>query len=86
MFIEDYLPHESLVVDSYEDACTIQRILLKNGNCVMMSREEALWVLTWIWTETPADRNEVIFIDRSNYECNVWNWTQNHPEYLEEGN
>ena len=50
----------------------------------MMSREEHLWLLNWVWTEKFADRNGVIFVDRAMYEYNEYEWLKKHPEYTEE--
>ena len=84
MWLEKYLEQEALTFESYEDAAAVQKILLENSYCVMMSREEHLWLLNWVWTENFADRNGVIFIDRAIYECNEDEWFKKHPEYLKE--
>lgn len=84
MLIKNFLEQEALTFDSYASAAEVQKILLENGYCTMMSREEHLWLLNWVWTSTPADRNEVIFINREVYEEEEWNWVKDHPEYLAE--
>lgn len=84
MIIDKFLEQDALVFDSYEDAAEVQKILIKNGYCVMMSREESFWLLNWVWTETPADRTEVIFINREDYEDNEYEWFKKHPKYVEE--
>lgn len=84
MLIKEYLEQEALTFENYEDAATVQKILIENGYCVMMSREEHLWLLNWVWTENFANRNDVIFINRAQYECDEWKWLENHPEYREE--
>lgn len=85
--IENYLPQDGLVCHDFDDAAAIMQILVKNGNCVMLSREEDLWVINWVWTEgAPADRNGVIFTDRSTYECDWYNFCNNHPEINWEDN
>lgn len=82
MFIKDYLPQDSLTFSTYDEAATVQKILINNGYCVMMSREEELWLLNWIWPEGGnADRNGVIFINRAQYEYDEWKWFEKHPEY-----
>ena len=78
--INEYLEQSGLAFDNYKAAATVQKILLEQGYCVMMSREENLWILNWVWTETPADRNDTIFINRGRYECEWWAFTKNHPE------
>lgn len=84
MILEKYLEQEALAFHSFEEAAAVQKILLENGYCVMMSCEEHLWLLNWVWTEHFADRNDVIFINRAQYECDEWEWFQQHPEYEKE--
>ena len=84
MFFDKYLEQDSLTFESYEDAAAVQKILIENGYCTMMSREEHLWLLNWVWTEKFADRNGVIFVDRAMYEYNEDKWLKKHPEYTEE--
>ena len=83
MIIDKFLEQDALVFDSFEDAAEVQKKLVENGYCVMMSREESFWLLNWVWTETPADRNGVIFINREDYEDNEYNWLKEHPGLLE---
>ena len=78
--IKKYLDSDSLVFESYDAASKVQEILIKEGYCVMLSKEEEFWVLNWVWTERPADRNCVIFINRGDYESDWWNFVDNHPE------
>ena len=80
MWIEKNLPQEAIAFHSYEDAAAVEKILIENGYCTMMSREEHLWMLNWCWTEVPADRNCVIFINRALYECDFTNWQKRHSE------
>ena len=84
MLLDKYLEQDSLTFESYEDAAAVQKILVENGYCTMMSREEHLWLLNWVWTEKFADRNGVIFVDRAMYEYNEDKWLKKHPEYTEE--
>ena len=86
VLLEKCLEQEALTFQSFEDAAAVQKILLENGYCVMMSREEHLWLLNWVWTEQFADRNGVIFIDRAQYEYNEHEWFKKHPEYVGEEN
>lgn len=83
MIIEDYLPQEALCFKSYEDAAAVQKILLENDYCVMMSREENFWMLNWIGSVNGADRNDVIFIDRANYEFQQYEEQKRREEQTE---
>ena len=78
--IENYLPQEGIACHDFEDAAALMKILIKNGYCVMRSREEELWIVNWIWSEGDADRNDVILYDRATYECDWLNFCNNHPE------
>ena len=81
MCIKNYLPQEGIAVKSYEDAVTLQKILIKNGNAVMITQEEQLWIVNWVWCDSGcADRNDVIFMNRAEYECDLWEWQRKHPE------
>ena len=81
MWPEKFLEQEAIAVDSFEDASTLMKILVENGNCAMLSREENLWLVNWVWTDGGrADRNDVIFINRSSFECDLWEWQKKHPE------
>ena len=78
--IENYLDSEALAFHSYENALIVQKALLEEGYCVMLSREEELWLVNWVWTERFANRNDVIFVNRAEYECNWWAFLKQHPE------
>ena len=81
MLLDKYLEQDALIFNSYGEAAAVQKILLNNGYCTMMSREEDLWLLNWVWTPQLADRNGVIFISRETYEYNEHEWFKKHPEY-----
>jgi len=77
---ENYLPQDGIACHDFEDAAAIMQILIKNDNCVMLSREEDLWIINWVWSGHDADRNDVIFADRATYECDWYNFCNRHPE------
>lgn len=65
----NYLSKRDIAFDSFEDATKVAEILLKNSYCVMFSIEEKdLIVLHYEWTEDFADRNQMIFRNRDDYE------------------
>ena len=71
--MKEYLENDGLPVDDFEDACTIAKILLKNGNAVMLTTEEDLFIVNWVWCESGyADRNEVVFRDRASDEVEMF--------------
>ena len=68
------IPDNEIVVRSAESALKIAEILASDGNdyCVLISREEELWVVNYIWSKY-ADRNGVVFMSTDDYydECEV---------------
>ena len=54
------MERNELTFEEFDDAVTVAKILMKNGYVVMLSMEEELYVLNFIWSEH-CDRNEVIF-------------------------
>ena len=58
----------SIAVNSYEDAYELSLILLKNDYVTMISREESLYIVSAIWSERHADRNDVVFMDKYEFE------------------
>ena len=70
--MEKFLENDGLSVDDFEDACTLAKILLKNGNAVMLTTEEDLFIVNWVWCESGyADRSEVVFRDRASVEIEL---------------
>lgn len=58
----------SVAVHKYEDAALLAHILIDNDYVTMISREEDLFIVTAIWSERHADRNDVVFMDRCAFE------------------
>lgn len=69
--LDKILEQEAISVDTYEAAAQLQKILVENGYCVMLSREESLWMINWVWSPNFADRNDVVFLGRELYECSL---------------
>ena len=81
MELDKYLEQDGIAVDSFEDAVTIMKILITNGNAAMLTQEENLWIVNWVWCDSGyADRNDVIFINRAGYECDLWEYNRKHEE------
>ena len=52
-----------LVFKNHENGFKVAKILLDEGNVVMLSYEEEFLILNWEWCDSDyADRNEVVFI------------------------
>ena len=70
--MEKNLENDGLPVDDFVDACTIAKILLKNGNAVMLTTEEDLFIVNWVWCDSGyADRNDVVFRNRASVEIEL---------------
>ena len=57
-----------IAVHSYEDAQVLAELLLKNDYIVMLSREEDLYIVNYIWSPNNANRNDVVFMTQENFE------------------
>ena len=67
--MDKYLENEGIAVHSYEDACALSKILLDNGNAVMITDEEELYIVNWVWCDSGfPDRNDVVFRNRADVE------------------
>ena len=49
-----------LAFDTFEDAMTVAKILIKNDYIVMLSKEESLIILNYEWSPH-GNRNYVVF-------------------------
>ena len=58
-----------LVFKNHENGFKVAKILLEEGKVVMLSYEEEFLVLNWEWCESGyADRNEVVFMPRDEFD------------------
>lgn len=62
------IPGGEIAVKKFEDAAHIAEILMENGDVVMLSREEELYVINFMWSPNDCDRNDVVFMDRSDFD------------------
>lgn len=84
--MDKYLEDNSeIAVKTYEDAVSIQLTLVRNGYAVMMTQEEDLWILNWVWCDSGySNRNDVVFRNRGSVECEDWARLQKITEDDEE--
>ena len=81
----DLIPKNELVFDSFEDCMAVLKATTQNevdrtgDYCVLVSREENLYVLNFQYSNH-CDRNNVVFMDRDEFE-DVY-----VPRFLVEGN
>lgn len=70
--MEKFLENDELSVNDYEDACALSKILLDNGNAVMITEEEELFIVNWVWCDSGfPDRNDVVFRNRAELEIEL---------------
>ena len=70
--MDNYLENEGIAVHSYEDACALSKILLDNGNAVMITEEEELYIVNYVWCDSGyPDRNDVVFRNRAELEIEL---------------
>jgi hypothetical protein len=68
-----YLTRNEIAVHSIADAESIMEMLIDNGYCVMISREENFFIINYVWSENHSDRNDVCFQDREIIEDIIFN-------------
>ena len=67
------LENDSIAVNSFEDACALSKILLDNGNAVMITKEEDLYIVNYVWCDSGfPDRNDVVFRNRASVEVEMF--------------
>ena len=69
----DYITKHEVAVHCYEDAVSIAETLLKNNYVVMLSREEQLYIVNYVWSPQGASRNDVVFVSREEFEDFIFN-------------
>ena len=63
------IPNGELTFHTWENCQIAMDILLDEGYVLLLSREEELYVINYLWTkENCADRNDVVFMDRDEFE------------------
>ena len=70
-----YVTKNEIAVKNYADALTLAETLLDNGYVVMISREERLYIINYIWSHNynEANRNDVCFQSREAVEDFLFN-------------
>ncbi len=68
-----YVTDNEIAVKNYADALTLAETLLNNGYVVMLSREENLYIINYIWSQKGCNRNDVVFQDREIVEDEIFN-------------
>lgn len=78
----EYVTNNEIAVKNYADAMSLMEILLDNGYVVMISREEKLYIINFIWSANygEANRNDVCFQPREAVEDWIFNPTDEKEE------
>ncbi len=69
MKITNFLECENeIALNNKEDALKIASCLLNQGYVVMLSSEEQLTIINYIWRSELGDRNDIVFMSRDTFE------------------
>lgn len=63
-----YLTDNQIACSNKDRAYEIADLLVQEGHVVMISKEDDLYIVSFEWTNPPADRNEIMFLTREEYE------------------
>jgi hypothetical protein len=70
----DYVTKNEIAVNTLEAAKSLMAILMENNYVVMISREEKLYIVNYVWSSSGyADRNDVVFNSREIIEEMIYN-------------
>lgn len=76
-----------LTFKSFDSATVIADMLMDEGYVILLSREEDLYIVNYIWSERGADRNDVVFMDRCDFEmefCEVEDEEEDDIDYCKQ--
>lgn len=68
-----YLTNNEIAVHNFSSARRLAEELLENGYVVMISKEENLFIVNYVWSERNANRNDVVFNTREAIEDILYN-------------
>ena len=70
-----------LTTKSFSTATTFADLLLEEDYVVMLSREEDLYIINYIWSADGANRNDVVFMDRYDFEMGFYEIEKDEEDY-----
>jgi len=73
-----YIKNNEIALHSFEDAVAVAKVLLDNGYVTMISKEEKLYIVNYVWSAEDANRNDVAFMDRDELEDIIFNPKENN--------
>lgn len=68
-----YITDNEIAVKSFANAETLAELLLDEDYVVMISKEENLYIVNYLWSPNNADRNDVCFMNRDEIEEIIFN-------------
>lgn len=72
--MNDYVTKNEIAIHDKYHAQRIAEILMEEGYVVMLSREENLYIINYVWSSSGyADRNDVVFNSREIIEDMIFN-------------
>lgn len=69
-----------IAIQDPADVCKCMEMLVRNGYVVMISREENLWIINYVWSSREADRNDVVFMSKYEFEEHYMEIVRNDVE------
>ena len=67
--MKKYITNNEIAIKNEDTAFEMARMLLSEGYCVMLSREEDLYIINYEWSsEGYSDRNSMVFLSREKFE------------------
>ena len=69
----NYVTNNEIAVKSFANAETLAELLLEEGYVVMISKEEKLYIVNYVWSPDYASRNDVCFQSREKIEDFIFN-------------
>lgn len=68
-----YLTKNEIAINNFSSAERLTKELLENGYVVMISKEENLFIINYVWSEHDANRNDVVFDKRETIQDILYN-------------
>ena len=71
--MNSYVTDNEIALHDKYNAQRMAEILMEEGYVVMMSREEQLYILNYVWSENNSNRNDVVFNHKEIIEDIIFN-------------
>lgn len=76
------IPEGELTFHDFDSCMKVAEIILEEGYVVLVSREENLYVINYVWSsENYADRNDVVFMGREEFDDKFYEEDEIEDEY-----